>query len=132
MRARLSAYPTCRLCAGQRHSVDRRHLDANATYRVDPIGTASRLRGVPVSDYLTFPSSIATFHLDCPFKIENVTDAASAPKIENCGVPGQATVLLFVFLQQLALARDRVTTPLASVMGWVFGIRSTLPLAVAL
>ena len=70
--------------------------------------------------------------MDCPFKIENVTDAASAPKIENCVTPGQATVLLFVFLQQLALARDRVTTPLASVMGWVFGIRSTVPLAVAL
>ncbi len=132
VRGRLSAYPTCRLCAGQRHSVDRRRLDANATYCVDPIGTASRLLGVPGSDYLTFPSSIPTFHLDCLFEIENVTDAASASKIGNCVAPGQAAVLLFVFLQEFALARDRVTTHLASIMGCVLGIRSTVPLAVAL
>ncbi len=132
VRGRLSTYPTCRLCAGQRHSVDRRRLDANATYCADPIGTASRFRGVPVSDYLTFASSIPTFQLDCLFEIENVTNAASASKIGNCVAPGQATVPLFVFLQELALARDRVTTHLASVMGCVLGIRPTVPLAVAL
>ena len=132
VRARLSAYPTCRLCAGPRHSVDRRRLDANATYCVDPIGTAFRLHGVPVSNYLTFPSSIPIFHLNCPFKIENAMDTASTSKIGNCVAPGQVTILLFVFLQELALTRDRVTTHLAPVMGCVLGIRSTVSLAVAL